>query len=66
MAEIRKIGIAITSGRDNSTILKIAFTFMSYVRYLVKCKLNLNEKDRLLKDLKSGSLARGKIFYEGM
>jgi hypothetical protein len=39
---------------------------MSYVRYLVKCKLNSNEKDRLLKDLKSGSLARGKIFYEGM
>ncbi len=39
---------------------------MSYVRYFVKCKLNSNEKDRLLKDLKSGSLARGKIFYEGM
>ncbi|MGA9150739.1 MAG: hypothetical protein WBZ36_09180 [Candidatus Nitrosopolaris sp.] len=39
---------------------------MSYVRYLVKCKLNSSEKDRLLKDLKSGSLARGKIFYEGM
>jgi hypothetical protein len=39
---------------------------MSYIRYLVKCKLNSNEKDRLLKDLKSGSLARGKIFYEGM
>src|SRR5215469_3908957 len=39
---------------------------MSYVRYLIKCKLNPNEKDRLLKDLKSGSLARGKIFYEGM
>jgi hypothetical protein len=39
---------------------------MSYVRCLVKCKLNSNEKDRLLKDLKSGSLAIGKIFYEGM
>jgi hypothetical protein len=39
---------------------------MSYVRYLVKCKLNSSEKDRLLKDLRSGSLARGKIFYEGM
>jgi hypothetical protein len=39
---------------------------MSYVHYLVKCKLNSSEKDRLLKDLKSGSLARGKIFYEGM
>jgi hypothetical protein len=39
---------------------------MSYVRYLVKCKLNSNEKDRLLKDLKSGSLATGKIFYEGI
>ena len=39
---------------------------MSYVRYLVKCKLNSSEKDGLLKDIKSGSLARGKIFYEGM
>jgi hypothetical protein len=39
---------------------------MSCVRYLVKCKLNSNEKDRLLKDLKSGSLARGRIFYQGM
>jgi hypothetical protein len=39
---------------------------MSYVRYLVKCKLSSNEKDRLFKDLKSGSLARKKIFYEGM
>jgi hypothetical protein len=37
------------------------------VRYLVKCKLNSDkEKDRLAKDIKSGSLARGKIFYEGM
>ena len=39
---------------------------MSYVRYLVKCKLNSNEKDKLAKDIKSGSLARGNIFYEGM
>jgi len=36
------------------------------VRYLVKCKLNSDEKDRFAKDIKSGSLARGNIFYEGM
>jgi hypothetical protein len=36
------------------------------VRYLVKCRLNSNEKDRLAKDIKSGTLARGKIFCEGM
>jgi hypothetical protein len=36
------------------------------VRYLVKCKLSSSEKNRLFKDIKSGSLARGKIFYEGM
>ena len=34
--------------------------------YLVKCKLNSDEKDRFAKDIKSGSLARGNIFYEGM
>src|SRR5205809_6888609 len=39
---------------------------MAYVRYLVKCKLNSNEKDKLAKDIKSGPLARGNIFYEGM
>jgi hypothetical protein len=38
------------------------------VRYLVKCKLNLDNerRNKLAKDIKSGSLARGKIFYEGM
>jgi hypothetical protein len=38
------------------------------VRYLVKCKLNSDKerRDRLARDIKSGSLARGKIFYEGM
>ena len=39
---------------------------MSCVRYLVECKLNPNEKDRLAEDIKSGTLTRGKIFYEGM
>jgi len=39
---------------------------MLYVRYLVKCKLNSDGKDRLAKDIMSGSLARGNIFYEGM
>ena len=38
------------------------------MRYLVKGKLNSDKgcRDRLAKDIKSGSLARGKIFYEGM
>ncbi len=41
---------------------------MLSVRYLVKCKLNSDNerRDRLARDIKSGSLARGKIFYEGM
>lgn len=39
---------------------------MLFVRYLIKCKLNPDEKDRLTNDIKSGSLARGHIFYEGM
>jgi len=36
------------------------------VRYYLKCKLNPVEKDRLAKGIKFGSLASGKIFYEGM
>jgi hypothetical protein len=36
------------------------------MRYYIKCKLNPGEKQRLTKAMKSGSLARGKIFYEGM
>ena len=38
------------------------------MRYLVKCKLNSDKerRDRLGRDIESGSLARGKIFYEGM
>jgi hypothetical protein len=36
------------------------------MRYYIKCKLNANEKQTLTKAIKSGSLARGKIFYEGM
>lgn len=38
------------------------------MRYLVKGKLNSVKRcrDRLAKDIKSGSLARGKIFYEGI
>jgi hypothetical protein len=36
------------------------------VRYYLKCKLNPVEKDRLAKGIKCGSLASGKIFYEGM
>lgn len=36
------------------------------MRYYLKCKLNPVEKDRLAKGIKCGSLASGKIFYEGM
>ena len=36
------------------------------MRYYIKCKLNTDEKQRLTESIKSGSLARGKIFYEGM
>jgi hypothetical protein len=36
------------------------------VRYYLKCKLNPVEKERLAKGIKCGSLASGKIFYEGM
>src|SRR5712691_519723 len=39
---------------------------MFYVRYYLKCKLNPVEKERLAKGIKFGSLASGKIFYEGM
>ena len=36
------------------------------MRYYIQCKLNPGEKQRLREAIKSGSLARGKIFYEGM
>jgi hypothetical protein len=36
------------------------------MRYYIKCKLNARDKERLTEAIKSGSLARGKIFYEGM
>ena len=36
------------------------------MRYYLKSKLNTIEKDRLAKGIKTGSLAGGKIFYEGM
>ena len=36
------------------------------MRYYIKCKLNPEEKQILSDSLKSGSLAYGKIFYEGM
>lgn len=36
------------------------------MRYYIKCKLKAKEKQRLTEAIKSGSLARGKIFYEGM
>ena len=36
------------------------------MRYYIKCKLNPDAKDRLADSIKSGSLARGNVFYEGM
>jgi hypothetical protein len=36
------------------------------MRYYVKCKLDPNDKQRLADSLNSGSLARNKIFYEGI
>lgn len=36
------------------------------MRYYIKCKLRSNDRQRLADSLSSGSLARNKIFYEGM
>jgi hypothetical protein len=36
------------------------------MRYYIKCKLNRRDKRRLTEAIKSSSLARGRIFYEGM
>jgi hypothetical protein len=36
------------------------------MRYYIKCKLNPDGRKRLVDSIKSGNLAKGKIFYEGM
>ena len=36
------------------------------MRDYIKCKLNPKAKDRLADSIKSGSLASGNVFYEGM
>jgi hypothetical protein len=36
------------------------------MRYYIKCKLNPEDRKRLVDSIKSGNLAKGKIFYEGM
>src|ERR1041384_2923709 len=36
------------------------------MRYYIKCKLNPEGKQTLADSIESGSMARGKIFYEGM
>jgi hypothetical protein len=36
------------------------------MRYYIKCKLKPDDRRRLADSLHSGSLARNKIFYEGM
>jgi hypothetical protein len=36
------------------------------MRYYIKCKLRLDDRQKLADSLNSGSLARNRIFYEGM
>ena len=36
------------------------------MRYYIKCKLNPDGRKKLVDSIKSGNLAKGKIFYEGM
>ena len=36
------------------------------MRFYLKCKFNPSEKQRLKEGIESGSLAKNKIFYEGM
>jgi hypothetical protein len=48
------------------TFTSVILQTLSDMRYYVKCKLNPNDKQRLTDSLKSGSLARNEIFYEGM
>ena len=36
------------------------------MRYYIKCKLNPEGRKKLVDSIKSGNLAKGKIFYEGM
>jgi len=36
------------------------------MRYYLKCKLNPKDKARLADSIRLGTLAKGKIFYEGM
>lgn len=36
------------------------------MRYYIKCKLNPDRREKLAESVKSASLAKGKIFYEGM
>ena len=36
------------------------------MRYYVKCKLNSQTREKLTNTLRSGNLAKGQVFYEGM
>ena len=36
------------------------------MRYYIKCKLDRKSREKLADSINSGSLAKGKIFYEGM
>jgi hypothetical protein len=53
------------NNNDSSTWLIIRIKKRN-MRYYIKCKLNPGEKQRLREGIESGSLAKGKIFYEGM
>lgn len=46
--------------------MTIVYGRLSGMRYYVRCKLNSKDRQRLADSLRSGSLARNKIFYEGM
>jgi len=36
------------------------------MRYYVKCKLNSQAREKLANSIRSGNLAKGQVFYEGM
>jgi hypothetical protein len=51
--------------------LKWLFVFQNHashkkMRYYIKCKLNPPQRQQLREGIESGSLAKGKIFYEGL
>ena len=47
-------------------LLCFRITSSQKMRYYIKCKLNPTQRQRLREGLESGSLAKDRIFYEGM